>query len=72
MDAIDMATEIPAALLEHFFTLEQACFELGRSRWTVARLVDDGYLERAKHGQNVLISKSSVEEWKRVFGESYR
>jgi excisionase family DNA binding protein len=71
MDAITMK-EIPAALLEHFYTLEQACYELGRSRWTIARLVEDGYLTKAKHGQAVLISKQSVAEWKRVFGEDYR
>ena len=71
MDAIAMQ-EIPTELLKHFYTLEQACYELGRSRWTVARLVDDGYLDKCKHGQAVLISKQSVEEWKRVFGETYR
>jgi len=69
MEAIAM-TEIPAALLKHFYTLEQAQIELGRSRWTIARLVEDGYLDRVNHGRAVLISKASVAEWKQNFGES--
>ena len=54
---------VPAAASEHWFSMEEACSVLARSRFTVAKMCREKILDKMKDGQRVLISRASVARW---------
>lgn len=52
-----------------YLTIQQTCRRLGRSRWTINRLIAAGKLEAEKKGDAknapVFISEASVREYER-------
>ena len=58
---------IPEAASEHWYSMEEACAILARSRFTVAKMIREKSLDKMKDGQRTLISKASVKRWLKRF-----